>query len=241
MIFTDEKRFCCDNDSKTEFVSIQKGENPYQDHLIQYSRPKRPSADVNIWASIGPYGKGDLHLAENMKVWRFDGVKKSGVTKEMEKKFKWFDGDSYINLIENYAIPEIERKMNNQPFRFMQDGASIHNKTKNCERTVRDIFNEKKIKIEKWPARSPDLSPLENCWSILERMKNDELDRREEKKIQKPKNKREMLIMLKQLWSQVDNEMVKRIWNSFIRRMKLVVQHNGKNNFNYKTKNNPIL
>jgi hypothetical protein len=35
IIFTDEKRFCCSNDSKTELVNLEKGENPYQDHLMK--------------------------------------------------------------------------------------------------------------------------------------------------------------------------------------------------------------
>ena len=241
MVFSDEKRFCCDSDSKTEFVSIQKGENPYEERLMQYEKPKKPSADVNVWLSIGPYGKGDLHLAENVKLWRFDGVPKSDITKEDKKKYKWFDGNSYLNLIENYALPEIKSKMNNQPFIFMQDGASIHTKTKDMDYTIFDLMKSEGIEIEDWSAKSCDLNPVENCWSIIDRDKNEELDRRDEEKLPKPKNKFEMLIMLKELWSKVDNEVVKRIYYSFARRMKLVLLNKGKNNFSYLTKTNLLL
>jgi hypothetical protein len=42
--------------------------------------------------------------------------------------------------------------------------------------------------------------------------------------------------MLKECWNRVDNESVKNCYFSFIRRLKLVMMHKGRNNFSYKTK-----
>ena len=41
----------------------------------------------------------------------------------------------------------------------MQNGAPCHKS--------RNYFEGKGIKVSCWPGNSPDLSPIENCWSIM--------------------------------------------------------------------------
>lgn len=58
VIFSDEKKFKLNSDSKTEYISREIGTDPYEEKYMQYDTRLSTKADVNIWAYIGPFGKG---------------------------------------------------------------------------------------------------------------------------------------------------------------------------------------
>ena len=72
----------------------------------------------------------------------------------------------YINELENELLPAIELLMDG-------DKDWIFNKimphATNLSSLVLSYFVENSITVLQWPARSPDLSPIEHIWNIIDR------------------------------------------------------------------------
>lgn len=62
-----------------------------------------------------------LFCAENMEIYDINGIK---INKQL--KYRGFDSDSYCFMLQNHALPSIQKMMKNEKFYFIQDNASIH-------------------------------------------------------------------------------------------------------------------
>ncbi|CAH2092976.1 unnamed protein product [Euphydryas editha] len=104
------------------------------------SRRQAGGGSVIIWSGIGYSGKMDIKFC----------------TGKINSK-------RYIEVINEQITSHATRIAGNN-FIFQQDNASVHR-----AQVVKDYFAEKNIQILEWPAYSPDLNIIENCWGDLSR------------------------------------------------------------------------
>lgn len=127
--------------------------------------------------------------------------------------------DSYISFLDTCLfdfLPHLEgQKKKKRPNFFMQDNAPAHSSKKTI-----DWLNMKEVAILDWPARSPDLNPIENLWSFFK-------DKLWEKKDQ-IKNSDDTWRFILEILQEIDEEQIKNLYSSMPNRIKEVINKKGK-------------
>ncbi len=95
-----------------------------------------------VW---GAYGMGSLHVLEG--------------TMNAERYIKDFRA--------TYAPPSRRSLFQGRPCVFQQDNAKPHTAA-----ITTAWLGSRRVRVLNWPACSPDLSPIENIWRIIERTTN---------------------------------------------------------------------
>ena len=94
---------------------------------------------------------------------------------------------------------------------FMQDGAGCH---KGC----REYLRGKGVKlIENFPARSPDLNPIETLWAIMQRRVS----------LYGANNRSELVTAIQQVWAELDQKTIDELVLSYPKRCASVVKNGG--------------
>ena len=82
--------------------------------------------------------------------------------------------------------------------RYREDLLKHDNATSHTARSVRDFLQDRNVRVLPWPAKSPDLNPIEHAWDLL--------DRRVRARAIPPRNVRELAGALVEEWGNLSQQ-----------------------------------
>jgi len=144
---------------------------------------------INVWGCFCAQGVGKLSLIEGI-----------------------MDTKVYTLILDNELRDSVKSLFKRKSFIFQQDNDPKHKAKKTIE-----YLADNGIKVLPWPPQSPDLNPIENLWSIL-----DKKCRRRE-----PKNARELFEDLQEAWNALEVELLQKLVDSMPRRLQAVIDAKG--------------
>jgi hypothetical protein len=121
---------------------------------------------------------------------------------------------AYNDILDNSVFTTLWQQFGEGPFLFQHDNAPIHK-----ARSIQKWFVEISVEEFDWPAKSPDLNPIERLW--------DELERRLRDKPNHPKSVPDLANALVGEWKQVPAAMFQHLVESLHRKVEAVIAAKG--------------
>lgn len=123
------------------------------------------------------------------------------------------NSQTYLDILAENLLPEAPLITSGE-YLFQQDNASIH-----VSAASKSWFQANSVKLLDWPARSPDLNPMENLWGILARevYKNGT----------QYKNKHDLMSAIKLAWEKIPKQTLTKLSQSMTARMINVIEKKG--------------
>ncbi|GFU80005.1 transposable element Tcb2 transposase [Trichonephila clavipes] len=189
VLFSDESRFSLSSDCRRQLIWRESG-TAYRPENIQ-EKDRYPTCSIMVWAGIMINGRTRLHVVA-------DGT---------------MTGQRYIDEV---LLPHVRlfRGAVGDKFVFMDDNAT-------CHRTlaVQDCLDSEGIQRLVWPARSPDLNPIENVW--------DALGRQVAGRNYPPTNKNTLTRALTEEWDKLPQQLLDNVVQSMVRRVECCITLHG--------------
>lgn len=124
-------------------------------------------------------------------------------------------GLRYVDLLSRNLF-ESANMMGLESFIFQQD-----NDPKHTSNIANEYFKQKGIEVLEWPPQSPDLNPIEHLWAHIKVKVGQKL----------PKNKKELIEIIKQEWNSIPVEVCQKYALSFKNRALSVYEASGNHTF----------
>jgi len=125
------------------------------------------------------------------------------------------DSRVYIRILSRHLLPFLHTPQHGtNSLIFQQDGASSH-----TAKATRWYLASKHVKQLAWPAKSPDMSPIENLWSILK----DRIWAREPI----PHTLDQIYTAACEEWDNITDEDLDKLYNSMPRRIRALLAAKG--------------
>ncbi|GFS70914.1 transposable element Tcb2 transposase [Trichonephila clavipes] len=189
VLFSDESRFSLSSDCRRQLIWRESG-TAYRPENIQ-EKDQYPTCSIMVWAGIMINGRTRLHVVANGTM----------------------TGQRYIDEV---LLPHVRlfRGAVGDKFVFMDDNAT-------CHRTlaVQDCLDSEGIQRLVWPARSPDLNPIENVWNAL--------GRQVAVRNYPPTNKNTLIRALTEEWDKLPQQLLDNIVQSMVRRVECCITLHG--------------
>lgn len=189
ILFTDESKFNLDFNDGRRRVWRQKNER-FRDCCVA-EHDRFGGGSVLVWAGISYDGRTDLHVIRN------------GSLTGMRYRDEILDP-----IVRPYAGAV------GPDFTLMDDNARPHR-----ARVVTQYLQGETIQRMDWPARSPDLNPIEQAWDMLQR--------RILSRNPQPRTRQELANMLEQEWQQIPRADLRKLIVSFNNRCREVIRARG--------------
>jgi transposase len=142
-----------------------------------------------VWGCFSYYGVG--------KLVRIEGI---------------MDQKKYKSILRQNLVQSARQLFPRGNWIFQQD-----NDPKHTAASVRNYMQNMGFKILRWPAQSPDLNPIENLWSELDRLT----------KHRKPQTEEQLYKMLIDGWNQLSLAYLHKLVDSMPRRIEAVIKNHG--------------
>ncbi|GFY21182.1 transposable element Tcb2 transposase [Trichonephila clavipes] len=154
-------------------------------------KDRYPTCSIMVWAGIMINGRTRLHVVANGTM----------------------TGQRYIDKV---LLPHVHlfRGAVGDKFVFIDDNATCHRTL-----TVQDCLDSEGIQHLVWPARSPDLNPIENVW--------DALGRQVAGQNYPPTNKNTFIRALTEEWDKLPQHLLDNVVQSMVRRVECCITLHG--------------
>lgn len=190
IVWTDEASVCLRARDGRLRVWVQSGDE-LPEHLAL--PVNQGGGRLLIWAAIWKNGRSELHVQKNN-----------------------MNSEGYVHVLERNILPlSVNLGDPSTDWILMDDNATCHRSS-----LTNAFKSQTGIRTLRWPARSPDLNPIENVWSLLKRAvrrslrPGDDISRLE--------------VLLRQEWERLNQAIINRLIESMSSRVRQVIQCSGK-------------
>jgi hypothetical protein len=191
ILFTDESIFCLRSPDGRQRVWCRTGERVAQCNFVP--GVSFSSGSIMVWSGISTDARTELVMVNG----------------------KAMAANRYIrDILEPYVVP-FASFIGNYSI-LMHDNARPH-----IAQIVNEYLDTVEIHHMIWPARSPDLNPIEHVWDMV--------GRRVKVRTPAPGNLRRLSAAVIQEWQEIDQAVIQDLFEGMPRRMEAVIQATGGN------------